>query len=453
MTEQLPPSSADKENAPQVETKHPPFGQSIHLEENQLPKGSRLTIFTITTMTFVFILWSCVTTVEESALAPGQVIPTSLIKVVQHLEGGIVKSLNVKEGDYIKEGEILMKLDGKASESELDTILVREKTLQIKAERLRAFGLDQHPNFETHRKELPQMVADQESIYHIQLKNKGDQLAVIEKQLEQKKAQLAINLGQDHDLREQLAVVLKERDVNKELHEKHLVTGSKYRETEERLAMVRKEVNQITNQSQEIRQEIAEKENEMLKLVTQMRNEALKDLGDTTTELSQVLEAKTKLLDRVARLDIVSPATGIIKGLKSTTLTGIIQAGAEILQIVPVDSLEVELKIKPQDIGNMRPGGKVTIKVSAFDYSRYGTVEGTLRSLSASTFTDEGPNPTPYYKGYVTLSKTYIGDNPEQNRIAPGMVVEADIDIDKKSLISYLTNTVYKAVNQSFREK
>ena len=81
----------------QPQTKHPPFGQSIHLEESQLPQGSRLTIFTISVMMCVFILWSCVSTVEESAMAQGQIIPTSLIKVVQHLEGGIVKSLNVKE--------------------------------------------------------------------------------------------------------------------------------------------------------------------------------------------------------------------------------------------------------------------------------------------------------------------------------------------------------------------
>lgn len=433
--------------------KLPPLSQSIQLEENQLPRKSRLSILSVSLMLGGFIAWAAVTPIEEVAVTQGQIIPTALIKSVQHLEGGIIKTLLVKEGDFVKENQLLLTLDGKSSESELGTLTIKEKSLKVRAERLRAFGLNSQPDFEIYRSELPQIVADQESVYKIQIKNREDQRAVVEKQLEQRKAQLAIQLGQEHDLREQMDVIKQERDVNKTLFEKRLLTGSKYRESEENLAKVRKDLNQVINQSQQTREEIGEKENELLKIDTVFRNEALKELGEVSSELSQTTEAKNKLFDRVERLDIKAPATGIIKGLKNNTLTGIIQPGAEIMQIVPIDALEVEAEVRPQDIGNVRPGQSVNVKISAYDYARFGGITGTLRAISASTFMKENtPNSQPYYKAYITLSQYYVGKNAEMNHISPGMTVQADIDTGKKTLLHYLIKPIYNAVDGAFRE-
>lgn len=437
--------------------KHAPHHQSIHLDEAQLPASSRLSILSITLILSGFLIWASVTPIEEVAMTEGSIIPTALIKSVQHLEGGIVKDVLVSEGELVRAGQSLILLDGKAAASELQTLMVREKTLKIRAERLRAYGLSYEPNFETYRKELPQVVDDQEAIYKIQVKNRDDQLAVVAKQLEQRKAQLAIQLGQEHDYREQLAVVVKERDVQKDLLDKKLSTGTKVREAEEKIAEVKKDLNSAVNQAQSIRQEMAEKENELLRIATQLRNDAMKELGEVTVELSQVTEAKDKLVDRVERLEIVAPNEGVIKGLKANTLKGIIKPGDTILEIVPVNAIEAEVKIKPKDVGNLRVGQKVTVKVTSFDYARYGSVPGSLTSISASTFVDEAPSSPgpnePYYKGRIKLEKYYVGQDSTKNVIMPGMIVQADIDIGAKSLMSYLTNSVYKAIESSFGER
>lgn len=444
-----------------VKEKMPALTQSIVLEESELPQKGRQSIFLIFFLLIAFIVWAAITPVQELANSSGEVVPTAMVKTIQHLEGGIIEDILVEEGDHVTEGQILMRLDGKGFHSELETLEKRELSFKIRAERLRAIGLDTQPDFEQYRKAMPDITKDQEAIYAVQVKNMKDQKTVVETQVEQKKAILILQLGEEKDYREQLTVVQQERDVSKHLYEKRLQTGTRYRETEENLNKVRKDLNTAMNRLQETRQEIAEKESELLKIGSILRNEAMKELGDVTTELAQIHEEKTRLADKVERLDIKSPITGIVKGIKNTTLTGVLQPGAEIMQIVPVDFLEVQTKIRPQDAGNINVGQKVVVKVSAYDYSRFGSIPGVLKTISATTFTDEAvggrvPNqqqPASYFKATIALSKTYVGSDPKTNQITPGMTVTADIRTGEKSLLHYLIKPIYNAVAESFRER
>ncbi len=450
MTEKAMKNS-DQEMSSEAKDLLPSLTQSIHLEESRPPHRSQLGILTICFILVLFVGWAAVTPIEEVAIAQGQVTPTEFIKTVQHLEGGIISEIYISEGDFVKENQVLIRLDGKAAASELETLKIREKTLQIRAERLRAVGLNVQPDFAKFGDDLKSIIEDQKSIYDVQIRNRNDQRAVIEKQLEQRKAQLAIQLGQEQDYREQLAVVEQQRDVNKQLYEKRLLTGTEYRKSEENLTKVRKDLNQVMNQTQETRQLIAEEESRLLELDTRLRNEALNEMGNVTTELAQVTEAKAKLEDRVQRLEIKAPIAGIVKGIKNHTIGGVIQAGAEIMQIVPVDALEVEAQVRPQDMGNVKVGLPATVKVSAYEFSRFGGIRGQLRSISASTFVDD--KNIPYYKVYISLEHAYVGNNPELNRVTPGMTVQADIKTGKKTLLQYLIKPVYNAWHGAFREK
>src|SRR5690606_20738112 len=162
------------------------------------------------------------------------------------------------------------------------------------------------------------------------------------------------------DLREQAAVAEKQRDVNKELFDKRLKTGTEYRNSEENVSRVNKELNQVLNQMQQTKQAIAESENKLTELGTRLRNDALPEMGNVTGEIAQVKESITKLQDRVNRLEIKAPVSGIVKGLKTNTLNGVIQPGEEIMQIVPENAMEVEAQINPKDVGNTQNGQAVT---------------------------------------------------------------------------------------------
>lgn len=429
----------------------PSLNRSLHIEEGRPPHSSRINIFIACAIVFAFIVWAALTPIDEIATAPGQVIPTGFIKSVQHLEGGIISDIKVHEGDRVKEGQLLMVLDGKGAQSELEQALAEEMALKIKAERLRAFGLGQKPNFADFAVTHKDLVRDQQAIYDILLKNWADQRSVIDKQQEQQKALLAVQLGQEKDLRDQLAIVEKQRDINKELFEKRLRTRTEYLNSAEAVSRVNKELDQVLNQMQQTRQAIAESDNKLTELGTRLRHDALTEMGNVTARLAQLKESITKLQDRVHRLEIKAPVSGIVKGLKTNTLKGVIQPGEEILQVVPDNAMEIEAQLNPKDVGNTQLGQDVTIKVSAYDYARFGTIEGKLHAISASTFLDE--NKKPYYKAFITLKQLYVGNNPQTNLIAVGMTVQADIHTGQKTLLQYLIKPVYNAVKTSFRER
>ncbi len=152
------------------------------------------------------------------------------------------------------------------------------------------------------------------------------------------------------------------------------------------------------------------------------------------------------------RLKIRSPSYGYVKGLNVKTIGGVIESGAVLIEIVPLeDSMIIEAKISPKDIGHVIKGQKVTIKFSAFDFSRYGTVDGKLESISATTFVDE--DGTRYYLGRMSLAKNYVGNDPKQNLIVPGMTVQADIVTGSKSILSYLLKPIHSSITSSFTER
>ena len=442
---------SDSTDDRKVNRQLPSLNRSLHIEEGRPPHSSRMNILIACGIVFAFIAWAAITPIDEISIANGQIIPTGFIKSVQHLEGGQITQINIHEGDLVKEGDVLIILDGKGGQSELEQALAKEASLKIKAERLRSFGLEQKPNFSEFGPAYKSLVDDQQAIYDMQVRNREDQRAVIDKQHEQQKALLNLQLGQAKDLRDQLAIVEKQRDVTKELYEKRLKTGTEYRANEENVSRVRKELDQVKNQMQQTRQAIAEADNKLTELGTNLRNVALTEMGNTTGEIAQVKESITKLQDRVNRLEIKSPVSGIVKGLKTNTLKGVIQPGEEIMQIVPANAMEIEAQINPKDIGNTQVGQDVTIKVSAYDYSRFGSIEGKLHAISASTFLDD--NKKPFYKAFIKMDQLYVGKDPKENRVSVGMTVIAEIHTGKKTLLQYLTKPVYNAVKTSFRER
>ena len=430
----------------------PTINQSIKLEESPPPRKSQLNIFAIFAFFVAFIVWSIYTQVDEVAVASGQIIPTGFIKSVQHLEGGIVAEVMVQDGDVVERGQILLRMDGESANSDLEQTLVRRHALEVQAERLRAVGTGIEPNFEQFKNiEDQEIVKDQRAIYDMQRQNLDDQISVINTQIEQKKASLALHMGRLSDLQKQLEVAEKQRDVNEKLIKKRLVTRTAYLESQREVHEVATDANQAKNQIQETKEAIAEQEKRIIETKTRLRNESLREMGAVTSEIAQIDEAITRLKDKVNRLEVLAPSSGVVKGLKATTLRGIIQPGEEIMQIVPRKAMEVEARVEPKDIGNVKVGQNVRVKVSAFDYAKYGDIPGSLHTISASTFKDEEGKP--YYRALVKLSKYHVGDNADVNNITPGMTATVDIDTGEKSLFDFFIKPIIKALDTSFRER
>jgi HlyD family secretion protein/adhesin transport system membrane fusion protein len=397
------------------------------------------------------LLWSALTEIRETALAQGQVIPAGSVHSVQHLEGGIIAEIPIEEGDIVEAGQVLVSLESAGAEAELEQLRARSASLALLAERLRAFVLERTPDFSV-ADQFPGLIADQHAILEMQNEARDNQRAVLLSRVDQRRAQAEALADQRASLEKQLVLLEEEAQLQRDLLDKGLVSRVAYLETERTVTRTRGEFAAVISEMASAGAAEREAHGNLAELDSSLRNEALKEMGKVTAELAQVREAMAKLEDRVNRLQITAPARGIVKGLAATTIGGVLASGETVMEIIPFDdSLVAEVRISPRDVGHLRVGQDAQIKVSTFDVARFGSVDGQLKQVSASTFEDEQGDP--YYKGIVELGQNHVGRNPALNVITPGMVVDVAINTGSKSLLAYLLRPVYRGLDGAFHER
>lgn len=397
------------------------------------------------------IAWAAVAEIRETAMAQGQVIPAGSVLKVQHLEGGIVADILVEDGDIVDRGQLLIRIESASAQSELEQLRAREVSLALRAERLRAFVIGRAPDFAMGGAH-PELAADQQAILDMQSEARASQRRVLEARIDQKQAQAAALIGQRRSLERQVAILEEQLAMRSELLKKGLVSRVVYLETERTLSRTRGELASLEGEAAKTIAAIREAQDSLEEMDLGLRNDALKEMGEVSGELAQVREQLAKLEDRVTRLAVIAPARGIVKGLIAKTVGGVIPPGETVMEIVPFDeTLVAEVRISPRDVGHLRVGQEADVKVSTYDVARFGSVEGRLQQVSATTFIDEQGDP--YYRGVVALASDHVGRDPEANRILPGMVVDVAINTGSKSVMQYLLKPVYLGFNGAFSER
>lgn len=428
------------------------LAQSIILEEGGNNVLVRSAIYLVCGVVAAFIAWSAMVDVDEVATAFGQVIPAGKVQTIQHLEGGIVNDIMVKEGTLVEAGQPLIRLDPASALAELDQARARKVALELQSERLRAFGMNRAPEFASDAANFPEMLADQQSIYDIQKSARADQYAVLTDQIEQRKAELDQIDEEEKTLKEQLEILTEELDMRGKLVKKGLSSKILYFNVKRDYNEVKGELAKLMGERRRALQALQEVKSRQIEQESRAREDALSIMGSVIGELAQVQRSIAKLEDRVKRLVVRAPVRGIVKGLKVHTVGGVIPAGGQVLDIVPVDEeMVVEAKINPRDVGHIHLGQPVQVKVTTYDFARYGGITGVLESVSATTFVDEAGDP--YYKGMVRLDRSYVGHDPTLNQVLPGMTVQADINTGKKTLLQYFLKPIYSSIDSSFRER
>jgi adhesin transport system membrane fusion protein len=320
------------------------------------------------------------------------------------------------------------------------------------SERLRALGTGGVPNWEKVGTRYPNMVRDQQRIYEGSLEAFFNRQETTRKQIQQRRADLELLVEREQTLIRSAEIFAEELEVREQLYKEGLTSKIAYLDAKRQLNTARGELADLISEQDRATEVILESESRLAEIETEAREQALAELSESANELIQVEEALIEARDRVRRLDIVTPVRGIVKGLRVHTVGGIVPPGEVISEIVPLDEeLVVEAKIQPRDVGHVRFGQPVTVKVTTYGFARFGGILGELKDVSASTFLDEQGDP--YYKGIISLDKSYVGGDPGQNRVMPGMTVQADIKTGKKTLFSYLLRPVYSSVSTSFRER
>jgi len=428
------------------------LAQSVILEEAGSSGLVRVAMITICAVICLFLAWAAITDVDEVAVTSGEIVPTGQVQSIQHLEGGIIARISVEDGQLVDDGESLVLLDPTSAMAELKQLQVRQMGFELQAERLRALGTGREPDFSFAGPEFKSLVDDQWSVYEGQFDAAANRSEVLIAQIEQRKQELAQFDEKEETLSRSADIILEELSLREELYKKGLTPKLVYLDVKRQVNEVRGELANMLGERLRTEESLAEARSRLAELETNDREQALAEMGTVTNELAEVNESVKKALERVRRLDIRAPVRGIVMGLAIHTVGGVIPPGAVVLEVVPLDKeLIVETRITTRDVGHVKVGHPVTIKVTTFDFARYGGISGELKDVSASTFLDEEGEP--YYRGVVTLDRGYVGGDPELNRVLPGMTVQADIKTGKKTLLAYLLKPVVSSVKTSFRER
>lgn len=430
-------------------TRH--LAQAVQLEESGTAPLIRFTMLMASVACMAFVTWAALTHIDEVAVTEGEVIPVGSVQIVQHLEGGLVEEVLVREGELVDHDQALVRLSPAASLADLDQTRAREMTLLLKAERLRAFAENRDPDF-SFGKGYERLVADNLAIYQGQTQSRDTARSVIVSQIDQKRSDFHVLENQQIALNQQISPLKQVMDMKEELVNKGLISRVNYYDAKRELARVQGELTRTIGQTTTARDSLREMEQRLIDQQSTLYKQTMDEMGVTVAELAQVQESIGRLEDKVKRLVITSPARGYVKGMTVRNPGAVIQPGGLLCEVVPIDrEMKVEAKVLPRDIGHLKLGQKVKVKVTTYDFARYGAIRGELNGVSATSFLNEKGEP--YFKAQVKLDQGFVGDDPAMRIVSPGMTVQAEIITGEKTLLQYMLKPVFTQMQQSFHER
>jgi HlyD family secretion protein/adhesin transport system membrane fusion protein len=399
-----------------------------------------------------FVAWAALTEISEVAHAPGEVVPSGFEQVVQHLDGGLVKSINVKAGDTVRAGQLLLTVDDGSTTENLERSKSKLLFLQMTAIRLRALFDGTTPDWSSVTGAKPGDLATQSRLFQSAVEDRSAREGIIIEQIQQRRTAVSMLTDQRENAEKSLAIARRLKSARQDLYNKQLLAYPLLAKAEQDVIQTEGEVSRLKDQIKQSSESIVELNQRLKSLHQAARLELAAKLNDTVSEVKQLESAIGQLQRRFDRLELKAPVRGIVKSLQVNTIGSVLSAGQTVMTIVPVDEeLVVEAQIPPRDIGYVRPGQPVHVKLSAYDFSRYGVVKGTLERVSASAF--QGRAGEHYYRARIKLSQSYVGSKPGQNAIIPGMTAMADIQTGRKTILDYLLKPVQAATATAFSER
>ena len=417
---------------------------------HQEPLRARVLVKSIMITFSLFVMWSAVATLDEITKGEGKVIPSSQLQVLQSLDGGIVSEINVREGQVVEAGQVLVKIDPTRFESSVRESRTQYVALSAKVARLQALadGKPFQPPPEL-LKEDPKTVEEERRAYESGRSSIDAQLSIARQQLTQRQQELAEMRAKRDQASQAYDLTAKELAVTKPLINSGAVSEVELLRLERDTSRFRGERDMATAQIARSQAAVAEASRKIEEVELSFRNEARKELADTMAKFNAVNEGGVGLADKVKHSSLRSPVRGTVKRLLVNTVGGVVQPGRDVIEVVPLeDALVLEAKVSPKDIAFLRPGQKAMVKFTAYDFSTYGGLEAKLENIGADSITDEKGNT--YYLVRVRTIKSRLGEGLP---IIPGMVAEVDIITGEKSILAYLLKPVLRAKNAAMTER
>lgn len=421
----------------------------------QTPLRAKKLLYAILAITLAAIAWAWFAKVDEVTRGEGRVVPSRQVQVIQSLDGGIVSDILVKEGDLVKVDTPLIKIDETRAVSSLRENQGQYLALLARQARLRALAEGGAFNPPPEIKKQNAMLYEQErALYNSSREELESIVSIGRDQVAQREKEL-IELQFKKELAEKTdESASKELAANKPLLASGAVSDIDILKLEREVTRARGEIDQAKAQISRSQSAISEAKRKITESEQTFRSKVRTELNDVAAKVESLTQTSVALNDKVKQSILKSPVNGKVSRLFLNTVGGVIQPGKEVLELVPTDdALVIETKVQIKDIAFLRPQQPAVVKLTAYDYSIYGTLDAVVEGIAANSTVDEKGNA--YYIVRVRTLKNSLGEDKQGHAlpIIPGMVAQVDILTGKKTILSYLLKPVIKAKSYAFSER
>ncbi|MDD1530974.1 MULTISPECIES: HlyD family type I secretion periplasmic adaptor subunit [Bradyrhizobium] len=403
--------------------------------------------------------WASTVLISGALIAPGQIVVESNVKKVQHPTGGVVGEVRARDGDLVKAGDIVVRLDDTVTRANLAIVTKNLDAAQARAARLQAEqrGVD--------RIEFPQTLLDragdpdvklllsaETKLFDVRVNGRAGQKAQLRERITQLNEEIAGLSAQEKAKDQEIALVQNELTGVRDLYDKRLVQLSRLTQLERDSARLNGERAQYIAARAQAKGKITETELQIIQVDKDVVSEVSKDLRETNDKIGELIERKVAAEDQLRRIDIRAPQDGMVLQSNVHTVGGVVTAGDALMLIVPqTDDLQVEAKVNPVDIDKLQIGQKTLLRLSAFNQRTTPELNGLVSRVSPDVTTDQRTGQS-YYTIRVSMPAEEIARLGDVKMI-PGMPVEAFVQTGDRTMLSYLMKPLHDQLMRAFREK
>ena len=405
----------------------------------QSTRKADIILYTIVIFWLVAFIWSSIASIEEVTRGQGRVIASSKIQVIQNLEGGIIEDILVQTGDQVVTSQPLIKLEDIQFKSELLSIKQNQAALEANIKILSAESKGIDPEFDVaFKSNFPDLVARELSLHQARKTTHQESIEILEKKLKRL-------LVQSDAAVENYNLIVKEKDIVEPLVRQGV-------EAEMELIRIQQRMNEAKSNILQVEAEIEANNAQLKAEKSNFIEQAREKLQETEKEFNNIVESLPAYEDRLNRTVVRASMNAIVNRLMVNTVGGVIQPGSPLLELVPVDDeLIVEVEISPKDIAYVIAGQRASIKLTAFDFSKFGALDGFVTKVSADSLTKE--DGSIWYLCQVSVPVNMVTTMGKNIQIQTGMVAQVDIISGEKTVLQYLIQPVTKVANEAFRER
>lgn len=406
----------------------------------------------LTVLFIIVVLWMAFAQVDRVVTAQGKVVPFNKVKIVQHLEGGIIEKVLVRENDLVVAGQPLIELDLATSGVNGEELATRYAALDIARKRLVAESTGTEVALSNNvPTNLRATALAEENTYATRMNELQQTLSAIDEQKEQASRRVNELKARQNSLEQNLSLAAQQLAISTKLVADKLVSELEHFERLKSVETLKGDIAETKEAINGALSLVLESDARKRQEHARFKRSASDELGDVERRMASLQDEINRANDQKSRAIVRAPIDGIVKNLKYQAIGNVVKPGEPIMEVVPVkDRLVIEIKLLPMDRGYVIEEQSSLVKISAFDYYRYGGLDGRVIAIAADTDVDK--DESQFYRVIIETEKNYVGDVPGAMKIKPGMTAEVSIKIDSQSVLWALLRPILKIKHEALRE-